>query len=449
VAVAWWGSHKALPPGAHVASAASDVPAEQVTFIADITAADGYGRAVVSQAIFDQLLDLVRGARVFVVLDCALVGGAPLAGAPTLGAQLQDALLTRRRTLPTLKVLLITDPASNAWGSAPSAVLPLLRSAGVDVVITDSGVLRDSNPVYSGLRRLTASWSSRDHRKVIIADDGHGALAGIVGSANPQDEQGLWSNAAVRLTGEPLEALLASELALARASGWRGDAALFAAGAPGGVDSPASRSEPAALSARATARVQSLTEGATREALLERLDAASPGDAIDVATFKLADRDVIEALLAAAARGVAVRVLLDPGEDAQGALSGIPNQPVASELQSRSAGAVRVRWYRTHGERFHASLVSIYGQDRLWFTVGSANLTRRSLRDYNLEANVAVEVARATPLAAQLLGYFDTLWGNRAALGIEYSADFAVFADPSQLDYLLGRVMEASGLSAF
>ena len=39
-------------------------------------------------------------------------------------------------------------------------------------------------------------------------------------------------------------------------------------------------------------------------ALLERLEVASPGDAIDVATFKLADRGVIEALLAAAARGV-------------------------------------------------------------------------------------------------------------------------------------------------
>jgi phosphatidylserine/phosphatidylglycerophosphate/cardiolipin synthase-like enzyme len=388
------------------------------------------------------MLELVRDAQVFVVLDYALIGGAPLAGAPTLGAQLQDALLTRRRALPTLRVLLITDPASNGWETAPSAVLPLLRSAGVDVVITDSAVLRDSNPLYSGLRSLTASWASRDHRKVIIADNGHGALAGIVGSANPQDDQGLWSNAAVRLAGSPLEALLASELALARASGWRGDAALFAAGAAGAVAS-------SAPDARATAHVQSLTEGATREALLERLEVASPGDAIDVATFKLADRGVIEALLAAAARGVAVRVLLDPGEAAQGALSGIPNQPVASELQSRSAGAVHVRWYRTHGERFHASLVSIYGQDRLWFTVGSANLTRRSLRDYNLEANVAVEVARATALAAQLLGYFDTLWANRAALGIEYSADFAVFADPSQVDYLLGRALEASGLSGF
>ena len=153
--------------------------------------------------------------------------------------------------------------------------------------------------------------------------------------------------------------------------------------------------------------------------------------------------------LGAASRGVSVRVLLDPGEQTQGLLSGIPNQPVASELQARSAGTVHVRWYRTHGERFHTSLVAIYGQDRLWFTVGSANLTRRSLGDYNLEANVAVEVPRATPLAAQLLRYYDTLWGNRAALGIEYSADFAVFADPSPAGYLVGRVMEASGLSAY
>ncbi|GAC1452085.1 MAG: hypothetical protein PVS2B3_06630 [Steroidobacteraceae bacterium] len=80
--------------------------------------------------------------------------------------------------------------------------------------------------------------------------------------------------------------------------------------------------------------------------------------------------------------------------------------------------------------------------------MGSANLTRRSLGDYNLEANVAVEVARAPRLAGQLRGYFDSLWGNRAALGIEYSADFAVFADPSQLDYLLARVLEVSGLAA-
>jgi phosphatidylserine/phosphatidylglycerophosphate/cardiolipin synthase-like enzyme len=446
LAAGWWGSHKSLPAGAHVASALADLPADEVSFIADITAADAYGRPVVSQAIFDQLLEVLRGARVFVVLDYALIGGTPAAGAPARGAQLQDALLERRRALPALKLLLITDQASDA---ADAAALPLLRSAGVEVVVTDTGVLRAATLVYTGPWRRTA-----DHRKLIIADDGHGGLTGIVGSANPQDEQGLWSNAALRVRGEPLEALLASELALARSSGWRGEAALFGTAAPGSAAAPDSAAAPAGAAgaqsaSRPTARLQSLTEGAILSALLERLEAASPGDAIDVAAFKLADRAVLEALLAAASRGVSVRVLLDPGEQTQGLLSGIPNQPVASELQARSAGAVQVRWYRTHGERFHTSLVAIYGQDRLWFTVGSANLTRRSLGDYNLEANIAVEVARATPLAAQLLRYYDTLWGNRAALGIEYSADFAVFADPSPAGYLVGRVMEASGLSAY
>ena len=457
-ASSWWGSHKPLPPGAHVASALSAVPAADLAFIADITAADAYGRPVVSQAIFNQLLQILRAARVFVVLDYALIGGAPVAGSPALGAQLQDALLERRRALPALKVLLISDPANEASGGpAASAVLQLLRSAGMDVVITDPGVLRDSNPLYSGLWRLTASWwdtaagplrgatqrynFKHDHRKVIIADDGHGGLTGMVGSANPQDAQGLWSNVAVRLAGEPLDVLLASELALARASGWRGDAAQFSAAATPGAST--------AVPVGPTARVQALTEGAISEALLAQLDAAGRGDTIDVAAFKLADRGVIRALLAAAGRGASVRVLLDPGEDEQVTTGGIPNQPMASELESRSDGAVRVRWYRTHGERFHSTLVMVYGQERLWFMAGSANLTRRSLGDYNLEADAAVEVARSAALAAQLLGYFDTLWSNRAALGIEYSSDFAVFANPSQADYWLTRVMEASGASAF
>ena len=71
------------------------------------------------------------------------------------------------------------------------------------------------------------------------------------------------------------------------------------------------------------------------------------------------------------------------------------------------------------------------------------------MSDYNLEANLAIEVARSATLAQQTLGYFDTLWSNRAALGIEYTADFAVFADPAQSDYWLCRLMEGAGLSSF
>jgi phosphatidylserine/phosphatidylglycerophosphate/cardiolipin synthase-like enzyme len=166
--------------------------------------------------------------------------------------------------------------------------------------------------------------------------------------------------------------------------------------------------------------------------------------------FYLSDRAVVEALLTASHRGVPVRLILDPNKDAFGhEKSGVPNRPVASELVAASDGAIRVRWYRTHGEQFHTKLVMIYGRDRVWLTLGSANLTKRNINDYNLEANVVVEMNRGSNMAAQVLQYFDTLWSNRAPLGIEYTADFGVYADPSQVRYWQYRIMEATGLSTF
>jgi hypothetical protein len=62
---------------------------------------------------------------------------------------------------------------------------------------------------------------------------------------------------------------------------------------------------------------------------------------------------------------------------------------------------------------------------------------------------VALELTRDAPLADEALQYFETLWSNRAALGIEYTADFAAFADPSQADYWLCRLLEGAGVVAF
>jgi phosphatidylserine/phosphatidylglycerophosphate/cardiolipin synthase-like enzyme len=474
VGMAWWQAAKPLPPGMHIASAACAVPAADIAFIADITAADAYGRAAVSQGIFDEVLRVVGGARRFIVLDYSRFGPAEgSAPARRLAAQLTDALLARRRALPELAVLFITDPANENYGAAHALDLQLLRAAGVQIVVADLDALRDSNFVYSSLWRLGVRWwhnpgapfgiatrrlnFKADERKLILADDGRGGLTAVLGSANPLDAESAWSNVAARITGAALPELLASELAVARFSGWRGNSAAFAVpGAPASaaahecMAAPAGVPAPAGVAGSAGASLQVLTEGAIGAVLLPRLDAAEQGDAIDVAAFYLAERGVVEALLAAARRGVRVRLILDPNEGARsGGAEGIPNQPVAAELVSRSGGAIHVRWYRTHGERFHSALAMIYGRERLWLTIGSANLTRRSLSDYNLEANLAVELARAAPLAQQALGYFDTLWGNRAGLGIEYTADFAAFANPAQSDYWLCRLLEGAGLGAF
>jgi phosphatidylserine/phosphatidylglycerophosphate/cardiolipin synthase-like enzyme len=450
-ATAFWQAMKPMPPGTRIATAWYPVPAAQVGFIADITAADAYGRPVVSQAIFDQVLAIVHAAREFIVLDYFLFNGEPpsAADAPApiraLSKELRDALLERRRAEPRLKILFVTDPINTADRGVPSNDSAMLRAAGVDIVVTDRRRLRDSSFLCANLWRLTIGrWrghgrlESVNHRRTIIADDGHGGLVGIVGSADPRDASSAYSNVAAKVSGPVLAPLLASELAIARFSGWRG--------ALGPAQSlPPKRS--AILDGHAV-KISIATESAIDVSLLAHINAAVDGDAIDIAMFHIADRGVIEALLAANARGVHVRLILDPSKNALGE-SSIPNGPVASELVTASDGAIHVRWYRTHGEEFHTKLVLIYGAARLWATLGSADLTRRNLADYDLNANVAIETARGTPLALQMNDYFERLWSNRAALGVEYSADFGVYADSSQSRYWLYRLMDWTGLASF
>jgi hypothetical protein len=470
---AYWQTHKALAPGTHLAPGWQPVPDSALTFVADLTSADAYGRPIVSHAIFDEMLSVVEAARSFVVLDYFRVddggaGGLQLPLRP-LGAQLRDALIARRQAMPGLRILVITDPLQEAYGSAPAHDLELLRGAGIDVVSVDLDRLRDSNFLYSGLWRLAMQWwgtgdgggwlpnpravgpprltlrafarllnFKADRRAVLLADDGTGGLSGVVSSADPALAESADSNVALRLRGTVLQPLLASELAVARFSGWTGSIDIPAQSATG---TPASESG---------ARAQLLTEGAIATALLERIEASAGGDGIDIAMLYLSDRAVVDALLAASRRGVAVRLILDPNEDASApARSGIPNQPTASALIAASDGAIRVRWYRTHGERFHAKLALVHDPKRLWVTLGSAHLTRRALDDYDLDANVALEIARSGALARQMLEYFDALWNNRAPAGIEYTADAGAYADPSQVAYWGCRIMEAVGLSTF
>jgi phosphatidylserine/phosphatidylglycerophosphate/cardiolipin synthase-like enzyme len=110
---------------------------------------------------------------------------------------------------------------------------------------------------------------------------------------------------------------------------------------------------------------------------------------------------------------------------------------------------VQVRWYRTHGEQFHVKLIAVRRGDELWLSLGSANLTRRNLDDFNLEANLAITAPVHGTLARSVLHWFDTLWRNESAEALEYTADFSLYEDRSRIRYWRYRIMEATGLSTF
>jgi phosphatidylserine/phosphatidylglycerophosphate/cardiolipin synthase-like enzyme len=467
-----WNTLRPMPPGTQVSTAAAQ--ASDVQFLYDLTYAGPRGQLVYEQRIFDEVARIIDEAHSFIVADFFLVNdlmGAEKAVHRQLSRQLADRLLARKAAQPQLSVLFITDPINEVYGGMRSGLLDELRRGGIDVVITDLDRLRDSNPGYSTLWRTFIQWWGNDdeggvlpnpftgdsaqpitlrswlallnfkanHRKVLVADRSDGTLVGLVTSANPHDGSSAHSNVAIHFSGPLAAEIAASEMAIARFSGWRGH--VLATG-----------SAPAAASARATEapRLQFITEGSIGEHLVKTIDATRSGDTVRIATFYLSDRDVIDALLDAAARGVQVRLILDPNRDAFGRQKdGVPNRPVANELVSRSDGRIQVRWYRTHGEQFHTKLALITHGDRLIASLGSANLTRRNLDDYNLEANVALETAATAPLAIEMLGYFDRLWNNDGVPGTEYTADFGAWRDADRGRYWRYRLMEATGLSTF
>lgn len=477
-AIAAWQTGKPLPDGTHVLGEVSGAEAGSLQFLADTTASDAFGQPILSQQLQEATLALIGSAKDVLVLDYFLFN-SQRAGNPAAAADhrlqgvaqaVRNALLERRRSDPLLPILVLVDPINVGYEHELSADLRQLKEAGIDVVLTNLDDLRDSNALYSAFWRLAFKWwlpdsaggvlpnlvdgsgpgvslgaflrllnFKADHRKLVITGDGHGSLRGIVSSANPHDASSAHSNVGLLLAGPALLPLLESEIALARAAGWPGTLSLAAVSA---------RATP--VDAQHPLRVRVATEGALREALVGRVDATLAGDSIEIAMFYLSDRRVIRGLLAAAHRGVGVRVILDPNKDAFGyEKSGLPNRQVAAELVAASDGAIRVRWYRTHGEQFHAKLVLIGHGDATWLLAGSANLTRRNLNDYNLESGVIVEGPRTAEPLNGALQWFERLWMNRAVGGIEYTADVDVYADPSQGRYWLYRFLEATGLSTF
>lgn len=463
-----------MPAGTSFAGEWHFVRDEDVQLLVDSTRIGDHRQRVVSQSIFDAVLAAIDRAEHTLVLDYFLfnsMGGAtPLRedGGRALSDELASALLARRAAQPELRVLLVTDPINETYGGAASELLTRLRGAGIDVVVTDISRLRDSNPLYSAAWRLTMGWwdgvaeapgwlphplgdaSTRvplrawlrllhfkaNHRKVIACDDGEGGWTCIVASANPHDASSAHSNIALRVDGALALDVLASELAVARWSGWRGWA-----------ESP----RPASNGGRAVDSLQDgeiavryVTECEIERELLAALRAAGAQDDVALAMFYLSDRDVVGELLAAADRGARVRLVLDPNKDAFGReKDGVPNRQVADELVRRSAGAIQVRWYRTNGEQFHTKLVLVRASAYTFATLGSANLTRRNLEDYNLEANIALRASHKSALGRSLLRSFEELWSPIP------TAPFEEFEDRSRLRRLRYFVMETTGLSTF
>ena len=195
--------------------------------------------------------------------------------------------------------------------------------------------------------------------------------------------------------------------------------------------------------------VRWVTEEKIRKQWIEIIDEAQKGDSIDIAMFYISERKVIRALKRAIKRGVDIRMVLDANKDAFGRQkNGIPNRQVASELMHTADGNLQIFWYHTEGEQFHSKLMAatLLSQERFFTIGGSANLTRRNICDYNLEADVCIRTPLQSELRHEISDYFERICTNRDGT---FTDSYETVADDSLVKKWIYRFQEFTGACTF
>jgi phosphatidylserine/phosphatidylglycerophosphate/cardiolipin synthase-like enzyme len=227
------------------------------------------------------LVDVAAGARRELRLDYFVFAGPA-------GARLADTLIARQRA--GVRVRVIFDAAMlpvPALQQEQRAIAARLRAAGIEVRLQDR---RPLPPRVGG--------ATMDHNKYLVAD----RAAAVVGSANLGAPFYGFHDLMLRARG-PVVGALAAQF----------DYDWEVAGHPERPLAPALVHLGAGAPAPGTARVVGTGPGRKTglEAVLAAIEAARRS--VYLQAYELQDPRVLEALNAAYARGLDVRVLLDPG----------------------------------------------------------------------------------------------------------------------------------------
>lgn len=436
IAVIVWHTVKPLPDGLEYAGDLHQV--ENVEMIYDLSfAQDKKGAELQYELrIFDEIHGLIEEAEEFIVIDLFLFDNYTdqKVAFPAVAEALTDKLIAKKEADPDFPIYFITDPLNFGYGSYESQLLETLEKKGVEVIVTDLDKLRDSTPLYSGLYRVVFQWfdtggqgwlpnamSSEapdltvssylkmmnikaNHRKAVISEK-----EAIISSANPHNASGLHGNMAFKVSGPVINDILESEEAVSTFSG--------------GPKFPRIKVE----EQTGDYQVQYVTERKVLNALLADIEKTEAGDSIHLAMFYIAEGDVVRALTDAANRGVKVRMVLDPNENAFGTeKTGLPNRPAVHEMIEESDGNIEVRWYNTVVGQFHTKSILIKTAAESYVSGGSTNYTERAFKNYNLESNIRIIAPNGSELVEETEAYFDRIWNNEDAL---YTLDVEAYQD--------------------
>ncbi|NQV14849.1 phospholipase [bacterium] len=467
--VALFQDLKPLQPGVNYQSEAYFIADSSMEFLFDLTYADSSGEIQHQQEIFDTLFAYIESAQKYILIDMFLFNsykGPSNYLYKGLSLNLSRKLIQKKQEIPDIRIDFITDPVNTLYGGVNHAELDSMKQAGINTIVTDLTKLRDSNPLYSPLWRTFFQWFGNtsnygflpnafdkdspavtlrsylgflnlkaNHRKVFVADH-RDKMVSIITSANPHSASSDFSNIGILVKGEIWRDIYTTEKHLAEFSNSElSHTRMLESVSPDQV-------------LEAQNSIQLITEKRIRDALIQHIGSTTQGDTIKIAMFYLANRKIVKTILKASSNGASIQLILDPNKDGFGFHhNGTPNRPVVKELLRKSKGAIRMRWFYTHGEQYHTKMTLVKKQQGTTTVImGSSNMTRKNNNNYNLETNVLLTLDPASEIALEIENYFDALWLNQ---GANYTTDYTTFGDAGIAKTMLYRFQEFSGLSTY
>jgi HKD family nuclease len=456
-AVILFQTHKPLPKGISFEGPVHPIADADIDFLYDLTYSKA-GKPVQEQMIFDRIYKAIEEAEEFIVIDMFLYNGYHDEGQvfPPLSRTLTNKLIAQKAKHPKMQIVVIADEINTSYGSHASPEQEILKLHGIQTTLTDVDLLRDSTPFYSALWRTFIQWfgqsgqgwitnpmtntapkmTLRSNLKLLNVKANHRKIVAtektmILSSANAHDVSFYNSNSGFEVRGDIIGDVLASEQAAIRLSSNLKLPSYTSMGKETG-----------------DIGVRLLTEGKILQHLVTSLTKAETGDTVWMGMFYLAEKKVVDQLLAASERGVKLNLILDPNQVAFGNDKiGLPNIPVASKLKEKSKGKINIRWYNTKEEQYHTKLMLIDKKDRAIIANGSANFTKRNLDDLNLESNLEISAPSQSKVVQQVRQYFNRLWSND---GAEFTLEYAVHKEKTVfLKRVLNTLQEWLGFTTY
>ena len=195
-------------------------------------------------------------------------------------------------------------------------------------------------------------------------------------------------------------------------------------------------------------KLQFVTEAKIGEHLDKDIENTKAGDEILMGMYFLADRGVVDRLIKASNRGVKIRIIFDRSRDAFGmSTNGLPNKPVSKKLKKKTRNKIEIKWYFTNNEQYHTKITLIKKTDgNVIIQTGSANLIRKNIRGYIMDANFRILTNADSKLTRDIYTYFDRLWENKDGL---FTVNFDDEPTTKASTDFMYKILDATQLGSF